>query len=261
MKKRVFRFSYTMPQKENRPVRPHQLRDGDAFVELLPSLLNHGYEYGGLILNYQKSEDDTDKSKEAQRLLTPSDLIVLTTRPPLDDKSARDKKVVGHSRTWLEKQVFAALRRHCTFCSRGEVHLTRETSAALEDGYKNRSDLQFRINSSSAYKDVYAYRNQQEHRPWNRCATAAYLVHTRSISIEDGPHGGKGPELLAVFGMEGAVTLVWAYLLRTKFSDLLEGPRFAMAEIVMENQDLLSRPITLSFADSWEAKIIANRPL
>ena len=46
-KRRFFRFGYCTPAtRVGRGLRLHQLRDGDAFIELAAVLYEYGYEYG-----------------------------------------------------------------------------------------------------------------------------------------------------------------------------------------------------------------------
>jgi hypothetical protein len=186
--------------------------------------------------------------------LGPSDLLVLTTRPPLDDKQYKDKKKVIPSRSWFEtKMVFPAMRDIFRWCSRLEVDLTEKAAGALREKFKNRAFLAFHIDAAASYASSTAHEKCEKQEPWDRMTTAAYLVHTRQL-------WPRGPELLAAFGMGGTVGLVWAYLLRKRFPHLLQGSRFVMAEIV-RNGPLPPRPLTLEFADKWSARVIADLPL
>jgi hypothetical protein len=248
--KRLFRFSYMSTQKEDRPLHPHQVRDGDACLELAGALATRGYEYGGIIFNHSPSESG-DPSRGLLRVLTPSDLLVLTTRPPLDDRVYKQKKVVIRSGSFFEKEVlFPALRGYFDYCSRLEVCLTSKIAAKLAAGYKNRAMLEFRANSTASYKSTGAYEKVDGQIPWGDLTTAVYLVHTSEL-------WPGGPQLLATFGLSGAASLIWAYLLRTKFSQLLEGQRFVMAEVTRTGP-LPTEPLDLRFCDEWLVKIITE---
>jgi hypothetical protein len=159
-RKRFFRFSYLTGQRGDRRIYPHQLRDGDACIELTPILMSLGYEYGGGLLNYEPGTPDL--SKELRNSLGPSDLLVLTTRPPLDDKPYKDKKKVIPSRYWFEREViFGALKpAFFTFCSRLEVDVSENVSEALLDEFKNRAILCFHIDAEASYA------SSSPHKKW-----------------------------------------------------------------------------------------------
>jgi hypothetical protein len=62
--------------------------------------------------------------------------------------------------------------------------------------------------------------------------------------------------------MSGTIGLVWSYVIRTRFPDLVdERPRFIMAEIVRSTPIPPPAQMTLGFADGWKATIIANHEL
>jgi hypothetical protein len=51
-RKLLGRFSYYEPQRSDRDLRVHQIRDGHAFVQRASALFGLGYEYDGLLLNF-----------------------------------------------------------------------------------------------------------------------------------------------------------------------------------------------------------------
>src|SRR2546428_9791180 len=114
--KRIFRFAYHTSQSSDLRFRIHQLRDGDAFVQLSTALYSKGYEYGGLLLNLP-SDEPTKAPQVDVSSLTSSDLVVLNTRPPIDDVEAEIKRPVRVSYTKLEDLIFAALKpRYFEWC-------------------------------------------------------------------------------------------------------------------------------------------------
>src|SRR6185503_1572604 len=66
-----------------------------------------------------------------------------------------------------------------------------------------------------------------------------------------------GPGLLAACGMGGTETLVWAYVLRPRFSHLVGQCRFVMAKII--EQDLPEQPLTMDFANSWDIRLLTGQ--
>ncbi len=269
--RRFFRVGYLWPGRPERHLHPHQLRDADAFIELMPSIQLLGYQYGELIMNYPPNGRSADSSRDLALSLTPRDLLVLTTRPPLNDVPYRDKRVVDQSGSWLERQLFRVFRHYFNHCSRHEVTLTDDVIRNVPEEFKNRGSLDFYMDAEATYKHScldgdgrkarFSKRACDEGRS-HRLRSAAFLLHTPSIiwQEDDGKLVGNGPEILLGFGMGGTIGLVWAYLLSKKLPRLLEGHRFLMAELVRDHP-LPSKPINLSFADHWKVEIIFDQPL
>jgi len=248
--RRFYHFSYMSHQKEDRSLWPHQVRDGDAFAELSPVLLARGWNYGGIVFNYP-ADTEGDRSKDFSATIGDSDLLVLTTRPPLSDRPLREKKVVTPSGTWLEERIFDALRSYFSHCSRAEVALQSRLASQLPRDYSNRAILNFYISTEAAYKMAISYKEAGPYAHWNENTTASYLTYTDAL-------WKGGPRLLAVFCMSGTMGLIWAYLVRTRFPELLDGPRVVVAE--MKRQGPLPRsPLDLSFADQWEVNLVLNQ--
>jgi hypothetical protein len=245
MEKRFFHFSYPETQKREKP-RLHALRDGDAFAELAATLFDQHYHFGELVLNFRHS------TKELTSLLAPSDLLVLTTRPPLNDDEF-DRRHIARSGTELEKAILDAVGFYFSVCRRSYVKLSQDMAANLK--YPNRGEIQFSMYAGGYYKRYRApyTRNRKLHKwavPTNARTTAGFVVSTR---LWDG-----GPKLLNVFSFDGASTLIWCYLLRTVYPELLasESRRFVMAEITAS--PLPDIPSTLSFAKKWKVEILLD---
>jgi hypothetical protein len=269
--KRFFRVGYPWPGRPERHQHPHQLRDGDAFIELTPSIQLLGYQYSQLIMNYRPNGGSPDLSRDLALSFNHRDLLVLTTRPPLNDVPYRHKRVVDRSGSWLEKQLFRVFRQYFNHCSRHEVTLTDDVIRNVPDEFKNRGCLDFYMDAEATYKHScldgeertarFSKRLSGETRS-HKLRSAAFLLHTPSIiwQEDDGEPAGHGPEILLGFGMGGTIGLVWAYLLSKKHPELLKGHRFLMAELVRDHP-LPSNPISLSFADHWKVEIIFDQPL
>lgn len=271
---RYFHFSflrrYGELDKQKSPIpieridfpRIHEIRDGDAFAELSAAIseskvLSTKYKYFGLILNYP----DALHSPELHDFNS-EDILVLTTRPPLDDDLESDKKAINRSGTGLEISVLdETLRSQFDCCSRARVMINEKFAGFMT--HPDRSEVEFHVfqdtehgGHKSRYKrfrDVHAQKGTEEHKwhdPGGQNLTAAYMTLTR---IKD------GPMLLNAFGMGGQTTLIWCYLLRTKFAHLLRSPRFVIAEIETESRPL--RPATLSFALESKVTLLLNHPL
>jgi hypothetical protein len=237
---RFFHFAYQLPETKGRPVRLHQIRDGSAFAEMEAVLAMEGHRYEGLILNHPGLQKGAPSPGEFRA----DDVLVLTTRPPLDDGDTRQ----GYRRlfpTELEKAVLASIRPHFRLCNRARVSLALEHSHALKPGYESRAEMWFR-----QYGDVAKYKKLRsiDSRGWQSTGesdrrTAAFLLRTRLL--------GWGPQIVVAFGMSGVETLGWAYLLRTRLWAQLrpQAPCFVMVELTPG--PLPTSPSDLSFCASW----------
>ena len=56
--------------------------------------------------------------------MTPADLLVLATRPPISDEEEDERRKVARSHTSLEEMVLAALHPFFEICSRSHVKLS-----------------------------------------------------------------------------------------------------------------------------------------
>lgn len=265
--RRWYRFSYHNQRKgADRTLFPHQLRDGDAALFLAPVLEAQGYSYGGPIFNYphpQQPPRELVPVNEAALGLRAHDLLLLTTRPPLDDVEEGRKARVLRSYTTLEDKIFRhAIRPHLARSTRSQIIVAEEHARAF-GAVATRRNLVFRLyrrrrqGDAPSRTDLGAcisrylpHGSTVWHEPPRECSlSAAYLIFEKHA-------WPGGPALLAGFGMGGMETLVWAYLLRTRFSHLVGARRFVMAEIV--ERDVPEPPLTMGFADRWDVRLLTE---
>src|SRR5216684_2350356 len=211
---RVFHFAYmSNPTGEFLHLRPHQLRDGDAFAELLAGLTFLGHEYGGLVINHPMDHGNpSDDSLRFMQDLHEDDLLVLTTRPPLNDVPSKDPKHVKQSRTYMEKCLFTAVRDYIVICKRDHIQLHPDQALHLRPHYRDRADMEFFVKGhaklqrfEASYKGSGSGDKTYAGYEAN-ITTAAYLIHTPPIQL---PGRKNGPRVLAAFGMSGTVSLVF----------------------------------------------------
>lgn len=227
--------------------RIHQIRDGDAFAELSAALQLQGYKYKGLIINYPQPDfNDFPEFK-------PTDLLVLTTRPPIHDKYA--VRPLIKSKTKLEQDILDTLEKYLESCTREHILISKDFAKDFD-----RSEIRFHVSRDNKhdgqrsrykqYRNGHAKFGTEEHKwhfPDIQNTTATYMILTK---IEN------GPMLLNAFGMGGQITLIWCHLLRTKYPELLESPKLVMAEIITESKP--KSPATLSFTNSMKVDILLN---
>jgi hypothetical protein len=226
----------------------HELRDGDAFVELAVGLAANDHEYGGLLLNHQ----GVDLSF-ASVGIRPSDIVVLTTRPPQSDDPELHRLFIQRTKTDLEQVILNTMRRYFRKCSRARIILTEEFACKLKQ--QDRGDIIFTQYGPACYSELRNPCLKSKRRPKivykGPRKTAAFFLRTR---LDE-----EGPVLLAAFSMDGPGTLTWCHLLRTRFSHLLTSERFVMAEITFS--DFPAKPVTLSFAQDFETEFLLDQPL
>ncbi|OFV92506.1 MAG: hypothetical protein A3J75_04230 [Acidobacteria bacterium RBG_16_68_9] len=221
-------------------------------MELSPLLFAGGYTYGGLVLNYPapRNHDPDVIIPVHEEFLAASDLLVLTTRPPLDD-SDEDRKRIRRSFTSLEHKVFEAVRPCFPKCSRSFVQLSPRLRESLPEASANRGHVEYRVHGRFAtYKALRDYLR----RRWDEGdekRTGAYLTYKK-------PAWPGGPALLVAFGMNRFQTLLWTHFLGTRrdFSTVLAHPRFLMAEIAI--QDIPPKPENLGFPDAWNVETLLD---
>jgi hypothetical protein len=259
-----YRFSYQAKREKSRLL-PHQVRDGAAFLELSSGLYSKGYEYGGLLLNYPSDDNPNEDNQDDDcvrlvpvdtSFLKANDLLVLTTRPPMDDKAQGDHKKLRRSCTSLEDQLFrTTLRRYFEVCARSHVKLSPRIAEQLGE-FSSRADIAFfqKADALSSYKSCSRYGSLRPEKYFSQQTTAAYFLYTHKT-------WPGGPGLMAAFGMGGTETLVWSHMLRTRkeLAGLLYSPVFAIAEL--RTVAIPSKPANLDFSKEWAINLILKYDL
>src|SRR5262245_35329660 len=182
--KRFHLFLFPVKQSSRERTLPfHELRDGPAAVELMSLLLGEGLEFGGSILNYRNAPTAGWMERLGER-----DLLVLPTRPALDDQP-RDRKAIQHSGTALENAVLGCTRPFFAHCDRHKVELAPDLVARLAK--PDRGEIEFRVHGDAHYRQhrrpsILGKRNSKYTPAGGRPLTAAYLLRTQVW--EKGPY-------------------------------------------------------------------------
>jgi len=249
MARGLYWFSYTLPTRRDRETQAFQLRDGEASRCLTDALFDLGYRSKNTIINYP-SPGPNLRPFDMTRF-TEDDLILMTTRPAMQDGIIGDRRGIPRSYTVLEDDLFKEpLGKVFDCCARSQIRLA-DLIASISPEIAARQLMQFRQNGGAAYQ---AYSSR--HRDWTRVEigstqTAAFLVY-----VEHAWPGG--PAFLLAFGVGGTETLVWCRLLQTRFPELLCTKSFVMVEL---HSEAPKQPQTLDFADSWDVRILGTAPL
>lgn len=238
-----------MPLRAGEVAKPSKIRDGAAFSEVTAPLGKQGWEYGHILFN---SPFDHKKDKKLAHdhfnFIKPEDLVVLTTRPPLDDRRHGDKKHMDESYTHLEQQIFAEFRKYLAICARSHVQLTPAVGANFD-----KADLVFYQHKSArlkSYKRLDEFRNKKT--PEDSEIAIGFFLRTPSI-----PSYGCG--LLACFGMGGWETLIWNRIVRMRYPEWVNTPSFVVSQFDMKG--LPARPHTLDFVDKIKVEILLEHKI
>jgi hypothetical protein len=225
----------------------HHIRDGDAFLELADIFYAQGYRYGGLLFNFPVPPSQGLAHVD----FSPSDLLVIATRPPLDDNRLFDRLWIERSGSDLEQKVLDAIRPYFKTCKRDLVILSEEMAGKLKD--PTRAEMAFHVHGPACY---IRYRNHYgKNRDETRWHNSGEVKRTAAFFLSTKLHDNS-LTISTAFSMDGPGTLIWCYLLRTRFSKLLTSDRFVVAEIT--NPIPPERPLTLSFADALKVEILLN---
>jgi hypothetical protein len=223
----------------------------------MPRLMKLGYEYGEPILDWPPEAQDVDQYSEPlfqtnNHFIEPGDLLLQTTRPPLDDVEQNDRKRLRRSYTDIEDHLFRLWGNYLERSARSHVFLHQRFHRSLALGFENRRQMKFYQTEEGA---PYMALNDctgsgwQKSGPGDAPRTAAFLLRCDEA-------WARGPGLVSAFGMDGTATAVWGYRLGRDYSDLLTTPGFVVAELV--NTGIPERPTNMMWASDWEVRIILH---
>lgn len=211
-----------------------------AFLELNAALARLGYEYATTTYLYP----DDERTLADFPAFQPSDLLVLTTRPPLHDQVGiipPHRKVIRAAKTELEAVLFAELAKYFEYCTRKHVQLTKEGARLLRVEQPGKW----------AHVELYEYCGAEILRhyigpepvrpqPDGHSTIAFFLRAVRLPKINC--------DFVASFGMDGYGTLIWNRMIRVRFPEWLSSPRFVMAELIYRHP-IPPKPLTPEFVD------------
>jgi hypothetical protein len=255
---RFFRVAYSTSVRKGRQLQPSQTRDGEASMYIADIVRQFGYRYGGPLFQFPVIDGQGNPVKPKPRhddgvpVLGPDDLLILNTRPPMDDIFVGDRRVIQRSHTEVENRLLAdggPFRKWFARCARSELILSND-AASISAEIRQRQRMWFRQHGGAAYQSYSALGGGWVYPKKSDAGTPAFLVY-------DEEAWPGGPKLLATFGMGGTATLVWACLLATRFPNLVFTTAFAMAEL---HGRWPHRPGAMAFAESCDVTILGTAP-
>jgi len=215
--------------------RAHLWRDSAAFVELSQTIYGAGFEWGDAIINIHWNENlyGERPTLTHQPEMDAEDLIVVTTRLPLNDNQ-RNRRKIWRSHTPLEEAVFDTARTFLERSTRYEVNLAHAlTEARANEGFtgsyafRERTGVDIRIKRAMGY----------------------LMFAPRLVS--------NGPErfdskLLMCFAMAGVENVTWARALRKHaelVQQIIKSEKYYAVTGCWEPIPMPARPGSFGFTD------------
>ncbi len=262
---RIFRATYCNAREEEE-LKLFKDRDAMAAYELTAHLSNHkGYHLGTSIQLYPSEQRDLT----AFPAFRPNDIILLTTRPPLDDRMKVDdgkafppkRKCYQRSGCELEDCIFRELGDYISYCNRKRLELTDKAFKLLKvqqgrhepDMWKDLEFYEYCVTSIAEAGVLVHHMGKDSIKPDRKQPpyTVGFFLYLPCIRK-------VGCSLIVSFGMNGDATLMWNRIIRTRYSQWLEkpvgGPRFVMAQVIFRKSVPINPlPLTPEFADDEKA--------
>jgi hypothetical protein len=262
-------LAYYYGLRSGRRLKPHHVRDGAAFAELSVPLARLGLSYGRLVPNgpptpeeysahqaaldadsdggHRLIEDVARYTQIDESFLKPGDMLVVPTRPPMNDIFHGDKVRSQPGFTSIEQKIFRACRPYLQVCSRAHIRLSLLAADRLPDAFANRADVTFCQSKEPWYRKL-ARLDGGGRRAKLPGQTAGYVLYLSALESL------RGAGLLVVFGMGGTQTLVLCHRLRSDLAWLLDEPGFTMIEMTAsENEPACNG---LEFAHQWKLETV-----
>lgn len=219
------------------PQRAFQGRDVTALLYLHPALAAAGYDLASPTLQSPLPERRPPPSSvlSGERLADfpaaeAADLLLLTSRPPLNDDPEFDKRALQRSFTWLENAVLDGLRSLLVYCSRREIRLAVPADGAPDS--RPWQQQRFRIFVDRRVDRMAEYLDGESKRVIADTTAGYVLFHPALPNV--------GRPLLSVFGMSGddTIRLAWALTHHPNCSgllaDMIGQPRPVRRALVIE---------------------------
>ena len=252
MGKLFYRFGYSNPNGDTK-TRLHQSRDGTAFNELADALYGKAYRYGTFIHNYA---NHCLPAKEFA-FLKRGDLVVCTTRPPMDDfyqAGKKDWRIIRRSDDHLEKAIFQELRVYFTHVSRNSTILSPAAQKLLPPQFTDLAFISYHTRGKATIGNLVTQRSGREvslHAPAD-FNSIGFFLHLPKIN-------GYPSGMVVSFSMGGYENLLWNRIVRLKYDRWLKQPTFACALLNLPAEP--TEPLTPKLADHAPVKILIEHAI
>lgn len=258
--KKLYRFQYFTT--DNSPSL-HQVRDLAIFVELSNIFFKNGYLYEDSFLNYPKMTDKQSGIKP----FGASDLMILTTRPPLSDGPYNKRKIYRTDHIY-EKQILEQIGTCFISLSRNVIFLNKKLAKNLRNGFEDRASIDFYLNQnksnkSAGYKAVSGHDERGVERSWKKWnkisktqKSCAFIILFKRKEVL--------PKMLHVFGIGGEEGLIFSRILKNGLWDKLAIDLNGPSRIIMVEFDIHvpeTFPTNLDFVHNLHYEVILDMEL
>ncbi len=266
---------YVPPRARDRDLKLHMLRDGESFIYLREAIARAGIDarFERLLRNVELCPAGDD--------LGADDIVVATTRFPLDDDGTRAVKCGNNSleqklgiprrgqETGAACKIFMRLTRTRWFL---QPEFTRMLAAAGQRCCDEEADAPKAKKVLKHYDDVqFATERGARILQYRETKAPAEEFKTAAVFLNI-PHAWEnGPQLIWSFALSGESALIWNKIICESFLDFFKRPTFAIAEFDFPKDELLKvkdmdrerGPGTLDFATqaSLRLELIVDQAL
>lgn len=222
----VHPFFFAVIHDKKRGIKTANPRDAFAAQYPISLLAREGYELGDAFLNFPEQPLPWRRLTRAEYAefdesrLRPHDLLLETTRFPLNDP-VRNRKRVPRGFTKLEAKLGDFWSQFFDYVDRGNVALNADVEGSLLSGceaYVN-MELQMVGGADVRFVDGAGYRGAP---PFP--GSVVFFLRTDQA-------WENGPGLFAAFGMDAEATAVWNWMLCTRLRELTRRRGFFMAAL------------------------------
>jgi hypothetical protein len=240
----------------------HMMRDQGAALELLAVLNLAGWRSGGVAFDFDannvKAEYELDEYPCLVRDLRPCDILLRTTRPPLDDHRTAP---LEHTHTKIEGDIMNSVRDVFTILGRvsgsTQVVIDEEIVPHLPDWFPRAQHCPGRREAISRELNALLRRagwKRKEHQDLGR-ALGLTLIDPHAAVAK------RRVRLVLSFGMDGVTGLIWNRVLATAGAKVMcDALRSEQRVLIVGSFRLVAPkpfPMDLSYVDSLEPLIAA----
>jgi hypothetical protein len=248
----VYRLTYSNAGPDDAP-QLFKDRDALAFCELAAALAGIGYRYGTTIFLYP---GDERKLAEFPKF-RPSDVLVMTTRPPIHDEGGLippRRKVIraaNPEESELQAILFGELLKYFAYSTRKHMELAAHSLQCLRPAERQK------------WQHVELYKYYIPTKTHSAAEVLRHFVGPEAFPPDPTRHSsiafflrlnqvrGINCDFVASFGMDAYSTLIWNRMIRMRHADWLASPRFVAAELIYKTP-IPPRPLTPEFNDNGD---------
>ncbi len=245
-------LSFFKAHQANRKIPISLQRDALPVWLVTAAFLALGFGMGSVKLNYPPPPGRKGEWMEIDCSdMRSGDVVLSGSRNSRDDDEDAPRKNMPRGHTSLEALTDLVWRLYFAELTRMVMTLQPWLHPLIRAGYENRRDVQFMQSERADYSLLNSRDGSGERKVKGMGRTAAFVVNQPEL-------WRGGPTYVGFFGLDGASTLAWAYLLQQRHADLLVRPGFHMVELV--TAPIPARVPDLKWALDWKSELLLSVP-